>query len=65
VPLICRRGGVVKADIGRIVILPKETRFLIRSSAAQRFAQASRRPDKRSWLQQVVKAQTNLTRPSG
>jgi ATP-dependent RNA helicase DeaD len=45
VPLICRKGGVVKADIGKIAILPKETRFLISTSVAERFAQAIRRPD--------------------
>jgi ATP-dependent RNA helicase DeaD len=45
VPLICRKGGVVKADIGKIAILPKETRFLISSGAAESFAQAVRRPD--------------------
>ncbi|MBI5548698.1 MAG: DEAD/DEAH box helicase [Deltaproteobacteria bacterium] len=47
VPLICRRGGVTKADIGKIVIFPKETRFLVSAGAAAAFGQAIRRPDKK------------------
>jgi ATP-dependent RNA helicase DeaD len=46
VPLICRRGGLVKADIGKIVIMPKETRFLIRTSVADAFERAALQPDK-------------------
>ncbi|MDR0966237.1 MAG: DEAD/DEAH box helicase [Myxococcales bacterium] len=38
VPLICKRGGVQKNDIGRIDVLTHETRFLIAESIAPRFA---------------------------
>ena len=44
-PIICRRGGVVKSDIGRIEIMARETRFEVAKSVAQRFEQAARRPD--------------------
>ncbi|HEY3452720.1 MAG TPA: DEAD/DEAH box helicase [Myxococcales bacterium] len=47
VPLICRRGGTVKADIGKIVIMPKETRFLVRSALAEQFEKSAGRPDKK------------------
>ena len=46
-PLICRRGGVVKRDIGRIEILARETRVMIAKAAADRFAEAVRRPDRK------------------
>lgn len=46
VPLICRRGKVVKAQIGTIQILPKETRFLVSRDAALSFERAARQPDK-------------------
>ena len=46
VPLICRRGKVVKAEIGRIQILNSETRFLIAEESAGRFAAAVRLVDK-------------------
>jgi ATP-dependent RNA helicase DeaD len=44
-PLLCRRGSVVKAEVGRIVILAKETRFIIARDAARRFANAVSEPD--------------------
>jgi len=53
VPLICKRGGVTNAEIGRIHILAKETRFLLGDEeagllgeeVARRFAKAAERPD--------------------
>ena len=39
-PLLCRRGGVTKNDIGAIRIRPNETNFGISVAAAARFAKA-------------------------
>jgi ATP-dependent RNA helicase DeaD len=46
-PMLCRRGGVVKGDIGRIEIGARETRFEVSPRMAQAFAEASARPDKK------------------
>jgi ATP-dependent RNA helicase DeaD len=46
-PLLCRRGGVTRDEIGKIVIQPEETRFEVAADAAQRFLRAARRPDPR------------------
>jgi len=45
VPLLCRRGGITKRDIGKIQIMQRETRVEIASAARDRFAEAVRRPD--------------------
>jgi ATP-dependent RNA helicase DeaD len=45
-PMICRRGGVEKRDIGAIRVLDSSTEFEISASAAESFAQKIRRPDK-------------------
>jgi len=45
-PLLCRRGEVTRDEIGKIVVLPHETRFQIAGTAASRFAKAARRPDR-------------------
>nr|MBA3542210.1 DbpA RNA binding domain-containing protein [Deltaproteobacteria bacterium] len=45
VPLLCRRGGVTKRDIGKIQILARETRVEIAGNASERFAEAIRQPD--------------------
>jgi len=45
-PMICRRGGITKAEIGAIRILADETRVEISSSVAGRFGAAVRKPDK-------------------
>jgi ATP-dependent RNA helicase DeaD len=47
-PLLCRRGGVTRDEIGKIVILATETRFEVAKGAAARFAAASRVPDPRA-----------------
>jgi ATP-dependent RNA helicase DeaD len=47
VPLLCKRGGVTKAELGRIVILAEETRFAVVAHAAVKFAALSKRPDPR------------------
>jgi ATP-dependent RNA helicase DeaD len=46
-PLLCRRGGVTRGEIGKIVVLPRETRFEVARAAAERFAKAAGRPDPR------------------
>jgi ATP-dependent RNA helicase DeaD len=45
-PMICRRGGIDKHDIGAIKIMDTTTEFEISSSAAESFALKIRRPDK-------------------
>jgi ATP-dependent RNA helicase DeaD len=45
IPLLCRRGGVTKRDIGRIQVLARETRVEIATDVSERFAEAVRRPD--------------------
>ena len=44
-PLLCRRGGINKQQIGKIQILQRETRVEIAADAADRFAEAVRQPD--------------------
>jgi ATP-dependent RNA helicase DeaD len=46
-PLLCRRGDVSRDEIGKIQVLPRETRFEIARAAAPRFEKAARRPDPR------------------
>jgi ATP-dependent RNA helicase DeaD len=45
-PMICRRGGVDKHDIGAIRIMDTTTEFEISKEAAESFAVKIRRPDK-------------------
>ncbi len=45
-PMICRRGGIDKHDIGAIRILDTTTEFEISERAAESFAVKIRRPDK-------------------
>ncbi len=45
VPLLCRRGGINKASIGKIQILARETRVEIAADVSDRFAEAARKPD--------------------
>jgi ATP-dependent RNA helicase DeaD len=45
-PMICRRGGIDKHDIGAIRILDTTTEFEISQAAAESFAVKIRRPDK-------------------
>ncbi len=46
VPLLCRRGGITKAQIGKIRVLLHETRFEIAPDSAERFAGAACRPQR-------------------
>jgi ATP-dependent RNA helicase DeaD len=45
-PMICRRGGIDKHDIGAIRILETTTEFEISNAVAEAFAVKIRRPDK-------------------
>ena len=45
-PMICRRGGIGKQDIGAIRIFDASTEFEISASAADEFAAKIKRPDK-------------------
>ncbi|GLH80246.1 DEAD/DEAH box helicase [Bradyrhizobium sp. SSBR45G] len=45
-PMICRRGGIDKNDIGAIKILDTTTEFEIAARVADAFAASIRRPDK-------------------
>jgi ATP-dependent RNA helicase DeaD len=45
-PMICRRGGIDKADIGAIRVMDTTTEFEISERAAESFAVKIRRPDK-------------------
>jgi ATP-dependent RNA helicase DeaD len=46
-PLLCRRGGVTRDQIGKIQVLPRETRFEVSRAAAGPFTAAAVRPDPR------------------
>jgi ATP-dependent RNA helicase DeaD len=45
-PMICRRGGIDKTDIGAIRVMDTTTEFEISARAAESFAAMIRRPDK-------------------
>jgi ATP-dependent RNA helicase DeaD len=45
-PMICRRGGIDKTDIGAIRVMDTTTEFEISARAAESFAGMIRRPDK-------------------
>ncbi|MDK9695084.1 MAG: DEAD/DEAH box helicase [Siculibacillus sp.] len=44
-PMLCRRGGIDRADVGTIRIFDRETRFEVRADVAAHFAANARRPD--------------------
>jgi ATP-dependent RNA helicase DeaD len=45
IPLLCRRGGITKRDIGKIQIFARETRVAISPGVSDRFAESIRQPD--------------------
>src|SRR5690606_21808482 len=45
-PMICRRGGIGKQDIGAIRIFETHTEFEITASAADQFGMKIKRPDR-------------------
>ncbi len=42
-PMLCRRGGVGKGDIGAIRIFDRETKFEVRDTAARQFSESIRK----------------------
>jgi len=64
-PLLCRRGGVTRAEIGKIAILPKETRFQVAREAAARFGKAALRPDPRMPNVRIEPLRARVERPVG
>jgi ATP-dependent RNA helicase DeaD len=46
-PILCRRGGVVKDEIGAIRIEEEATRFQVKGASAKRFEVAAAAPDKK------------------
>ena len=44
-PILCRRGGVDRRQIGRIEVMADETRFEVAAAAALHFGRAARKPD--------------------
>ena len=61
-PLLCRRGGVSRDQIGKIVVGMRDTRFEVARGAAPQFARAARRPDPRM---PAVRIQPAPVRPEG
>jgi ATP-dependent RNA helicase DeaD len=55
-PMICRRGGLDKSDIGAIRIMDTTTEFEISARAAESFAVKIRRPDKEDNIRIVALA---------
>ncbi len=47
-PLICRRGGITRKEVGAIRIGPRSSTFEIAADAAADFATAARQPDPRA-----------------
>lgn len=47
-PLLCRRGGVTRDEIGKIIIEERQTRFEVARAAADRFREAAAVPDPRA-----------------
>jgi len=56
IPLLCRRGKVTKADIGKINIGQKETLVSITAKAAPRFAAGVKQPDPKDPRIQIIPA---------
>jgi ATP-dependent RNA helicase DeaD len=54
VPLLCRRGGISKRDIGKIEILQRATRVEIAPDVSERFAIEAGKPDPKDRNIQIV-----------
>jgi ATP-dependent RNA helicase DeaD len=63
-PMICRRGKVVKADIGAIRITDNETRFEIANAVVERFTIASLMADDEDVKIELLKGAPEISRPS-
>jgi len=64
-PLICRRGGVTRNEVGIIRVGPMTSEFQIAGEAANDFALAASRPDPRAPHVVIEKAGTEGTRADG
>ncbi|HUN96236.1 MAG TPA: DEAD/DEAH box helicase [Bradyrhizobium sp.] len=62
-PMICRRGGIDKRDIGAIRILDTTTEFEISARVAESFAVKVRRPDKEDNIRIELLAGTPPSQP--
>jgi ATP-dependent RNA helicase DeaD len=60
-PMICRRGGISKGDLGAIRIFDTSTEFEISASAAEDFALKIKRPDK----EDNIRIEALLSGPQG
>jgi ATP-dependent RNA helicase DeaD len=47
-PLLCRRGGVTRDEIGKIIIEERQTRFEVARDVADRFREEAAKPDPRA-----------------
>ena len=63
-PMICRRGKVVKADIGAIRITDNETRFEIANNVVERFSSAMKTKDADDVKIELLGGAPEITRPS-
>jgi len=62
-PLICRRGGVTRHEVGAIRVGPTWSEFQIAGDAAQDFALAASRPDPRAPHVLIEASQMRAPRP--
>jgi ATP-dependent RNA helicase DeaD len=62
-PLICRRGGVTRREVGAIRIAPRETLFEIAGNAAREFAAAAAEIDPRARHVVIERADAPPTTP--
>jgi ATP-dependent RNA helicase DeaD len=62
VPMICRRGNITRAKIGRIRIYPRESRFLVAGEVADAFEAAALRPDPREPQVRFLRAEDQRER---
>jgi ATP-dependent RNA helicase DeaD len=62
-PLICRRGGVTRNEVGAIRVGPTSSEFQIAGDAARDFALAASRPDPRAPHVVIESSQARAPRP--
>jgi ATP-dependent RNA helicase DeaD len=62
-PLICRRGGITRREVGAIRIGPRETLFEIAGDAALDFERAARERDPRALHVTIARADAPPARP--
>jgi ATP-dependent RNA helicase DeaD len=63
-PLICRRGGVTRREVGAIRVGPQETTFEIAGHAAHEFADAAAESDPRARHVVISRADAGPTAPT-